>query len=82
MIDRKTGQRILVHIDEHYGPYIRVSTFEDGGALEDLLDEKFFVLYWKGTHDDLKDAGGNEYFFGGAADPVKLQAILDSIDFD
>jgi len=36
LIDRKTGQRILVHIDELYGPYIRVSTFEDGGALEDL----------------------------------------------
>lgn len=46
------------------------------------LDEKFFVLYWKGTPDDLKDLGGSEYYFGGAADPVKVQAILDSIEFE
>ncbi|VVN03738.1 hypothetical protein PS619_03459 [Pseudomonas fluorescens] len=50
--------------------------------MEDLLDEKFFVLYWKGTPDDLKDLGGNEYYFGGAADPVQLQTILDSIEFE
>ncbi|WP_248741939.1 MULTISPECIES: hypothetical protein [unclassified Pseudomonas] len=81
MIDSKTGERILVCVDEIYGPYIRVSTFQDGGALEEVLDERFFVLYWKGVPDDLKDLGGNEYFFGGAADPVKLQKIIDSIEF-
>lgn len=81
MIDSKTGERILVQLDEVYGPYIRVSTFQDGGALEEVLDEVYYVLYWKGTPEDLKDFGGNEYYFGGAADPVRLQAILDAIEF-
>jgi len=81
MIDSKTGERILVCVDDIYGPYIRVSTFQDCGALEEVLDERFFVLYWKGVPDDLKDLGGNEYFFGGAADSVKLQKIIDSIEF-
>lgn len=82
MIDSVTGERVVVYIDDVYGPFIKVSSFQDGGAMEDLLDEKFFVLYWKGSPDDLKDLGGNEYHFGGAADPVKLQAILDSIEFE
>jgi len=82
MIDSVTGKRVVVCIDNIYGPYIRVSSFQDGGAMEDLLDEKFFVLYWKGTPDDLKDLGGNEYYFGGAVDPFKLQTILDSIEFE
>lgn len=28
---------------------------------------------------ELEESGGKVYFFGGAADPVKLQAILDQI---
>lgn len=47
-----------------------------------LLNEKYFVLYWKSTPPELVDDGGNEYYFGNAADPVKLQFILDSIVFD
>ncbi|MNG35038.1 hypothetical protein D3C84_1216830 [compost metagenome] len=65
-----------------YGPYIRISTFQDGGALEEILDERFYVLYWKSSREDLRGLGGNEYYFGGAADAVKLQGILDSIHFD
>jgi hypothetical protein len=80
MIDSKTGERILVQLDEIYGPYIRVSTFQDGGALEEVLDDVYYVLYWKGISEDLKGFGGNEYYFGGAADPVKLQVILDAIE--
>ncbi|KPW97422.1 hypothetical protein B7R56_27165 [Pseudomonas savastanoi pv. retacarpa] len=81
MIDSKVGERVVVSIHSKYGPYIRVSTYDDAGALEDLLDEKYFVLYWKSTPPELLDDGGNEYYFGNAADPVKLQFILDSIIF-
>lgn len=82
MIDSKTQERIVVLIHEVYGPYIRVPTYEDGGALEDILDERYYVLYWKTTPKEFEASGGNEYYFGGAADPVKLQAILDEINFD
>ncbi|MBD8189804.1 hypothetical protein IFU20_26850 [Pseudomonas viridiflava] len=82
MIDSKTGRKINVFIDPKYGPYIRVSVYEDAGALEDLFDEQYFVLYWKSTPAELIDDGGNEYYFGSAADPIKLQAILDSIVFE
>ncbi len=47
MIDSKIGERVMVSIHSEYGPFIRVSTYDDAGALEDLLDEKYFVLYWK-----------------------------------
>jgi hypothetical protein len=46
MIDSKTGERVMVFIHSEYGPFIRISTYDDAGALEDLLDEKYFVLYW------------------------------------
>jgi len=82
MIDKKTGEHVKVQIHEEYGPYIRVSTYEDAGALEDLFDEKYYVVYWKGSPEELRADGGNEYFFGGVADPVKIQAILDEIEFD
>ncbi len=82
MIDTKTGERITVAIDEKYGPYIRVATYADAAALEDVLDDQYFVLYWTKSPDDIVGDGGNEYYFGGAADPVRVQTILDSISFD
>ena len=79
MIDSKTGERVVVRMHEIYGPYIRISSYEDGGALEDVFDDHYYVLYWKTTPKELGTTGGNEYYFGGAADQVKLQAILDEI---
>ncbi len=79
MIDKNTGKRILVQVHKVYGPYVRISAYEDGGALEDILDETYYVLYWKTTPEEVRAFGGNEYFFGGAADPVRVQAILDEI---
>ncbi|QXH53689.1 hypothetical protein KSS94_11470 [Pseudomonas fakonensis] len=81
MIDSKVGRRVMVSIHPEYGPFVRISTYDDAGALEDLLGEKYFVLYWKSTSPELVGDGGNEYYFGNAADPVKLQFILDSIIF-
>lgn len=82
MIDSKNQERIVVRIHDTYGPYIKVSSYQDGGALEDLLDDHYYVLYWKTAPKELESDGGNDYYFGGAADPVKLQAILDEIEFN
>jgi len=82
MIDSKTGERITVALHEKYGPYIRVATYADAAALEDVFDDHFFVLYWTKSPEDIAGDGGHEYYFGGAADPVRVQTILDSISFD
>ena len=80
MIDGITKQRVQVLMDPRYGPYIRVFSFQDSGALRDLFDDEYNVLYWLGPCPDLSVHGGSEYYFGTVADPVKLQALLDSIE--
>ncbi|MBL4829232.1 MAG: hypothetical protein JKY55_04985 [Aliivibrio sp.] len=80
MIDSKTQKRIVVLIDNESGPYIRVSTRNDADELEDLLSGKFDVLYEMKYPDEFKSEGGKEYYFGNAADPRKLQYILDGIE--
>lgn len=82
MIDSKTGERIMVLLHEKYGPYIRVSTYADAAALEDVLDDHYYVLYWTKSPIEVAEGGGSEYYFGGAADSVKMQKILDEISFD
>jgi len=82
MVDSKTGERIVVRVHDLYGPYIRISTFDDAGALEDVLDDTYYVLYWKSSPDEIRELGGSDYYFGGAADPIKLQTILDEIIFE
>jgi glucose-6-phosphate 1-dehydrogenase len=82
MIDSKTGKKIIVHVDKKYGPFIRVSTYDDAGALEDVLDDHYHVLYWMTTPEELKDYGGHEYYFGNAASQEKIQKILDEIVFN
>ncbi|EAS64862.1 hypothetical protein L4D04_21490 [Photobacterium angustum] len=79
MIDSKTGKRIIVLIDKDSGPYIRVSTWNDADALEDLLSDKYDVLYEMKTPEEFREDGGKEYYFGNVADPEKLQKILDEI---
>ena len=79
MIDTKTGKRIVVQIDESAGPYITVSTWNDADELEDLLSEKYDVLFEMKNPEELREDGGMEYYFGNAADPEKLQRILDEI---
>ena len=79
MIDSKTGERVVVLFDDKEGPYIRVSTWEDADALEDLLSDKYDVLYEMKTPDEFEKDGGKEYYFGSVADPIKLQRILDEI---
>ncbi len=78
MIDSISGKRIVLLEHNEHGPYIRVLSFEDGNALEDLLDE-YYIPYWIKKPPELLDLGGSEYYFGCAVDLVKLQAILDLI---
>ncbi|MCR3902948.1 hypothetical protein NUK36_08925 [Aeromonas hydrophila] len=80
MIDSKTGERIVVLINDDSGPYIRVSTWNDADGLEDLLSGKYDVLYEMKIPEEFKADGGKEYYFGNAADPDKLQRILDDIN--
>lgn len=79
MIDSKTGKRIVVLIDDDAGPYIRVSNWNDADALEDLLSGTYDALYEIKTPKEFLEDGGTEYYFGNAADPEKLQSILDEI---
>ncbi|NWB98488.1 hypothetical protein HX882_21550 [Pseudomonas gingeri] len=82
MIDVVTGLRVVVLVHEIYGPYVRVSSYEDGGAFEDALDDECHVPYWKKTPMELRAMGGNEYYFGWATDIEKLQEIIDGIVFN
>ncbi|NWE20414.1 hypothetical protein [Pseudomonas sp. P7548] len=82
MIDSITGQKIFLIEHPTYGPYVRVSSYEDSMDLEDLLDDKYYVPYWIGKPKDLQFLGGAEYYFGPVVDVEKLQAILDLIDSD
>jgi hypothetical protein len=82
MIDVRSGERVVVAISEKYGPYIRILSYDDAGALEDVFDDHYYILYWKSVPEDLTAQGGCEYYFGNAADPEKIQAILDDINFD
>ena len=82
MIDCKTGSRIVVKIDDKYGPYIVVTTFQDAGALEDIFDDHLFITYWSDTPDECKENAGHWYYFGGIADSFKLQSILDNLEFN
>lgn len=79
MIDSKTGKRVSVLHDPSAGPYIRVSKWEDADELEDLLSGKYDVLYEMKYPKEFESDGGKEYYFGNAADPLKLQSILDDI---
>jgi hypothetical protein len=81
MIDIKSGERVIVQMSDKYGPYIRILSYDDAGALEDVFDDHYYILYWTAMPEDLVAEGGKEYYFGNAADAKKLQAILDDIDF-
>ncbi|HED17659.1 MAG TPA: hypothetical protein ENI64_12710 [Gammaproteobacteria bacterium] len=82
MIDSKTGKKIEVLIDPEAGPYIRISNWNDADCLEDLLSDKYDVLFEMKTPDDLAIDNGKEYYFGNIADPEKLQKILDEINLE
>lgn len=81
MIDMKTKQRVVVDVHPEYGPFVRLASYQDVGAVEDELDDNFYVLYWTEPIPEFKDEGGCVFYFGNAADPAKLQAIFDGLQF-
>jgi len=80
MIDSNTGKKVIVLIDREAGPFIRISNWNDADELEDLLADKYDVLFEMKTPKEFEVDGGKEYYFGNVADPIKLQNILDEID--
>lgn len=82
MIDSYTGTRVVVQIDEIWGPFIRISDSNESIDLEDQLSD-YFIFYWPPANSHFVDAGGSGgiYYFGSLADPEKLQIILDKIIF-
>ncbi|MGY2374321.1 hypothetical protein ACW9IB_07415 [Pseudomonas sp. SDO524_S393] len=82
MFDRKSDRHVVVSIDEVYGPYFEIFSEVEPLWLEEILQGKFYLPYWvvKRKADDAFTILG--YYFGAAADPEKLQRILDVIDFE
>ncbi|WNJ96373.1 hypothetical protein RND59_04550 [Vibrio ruber] len=81
MIDSITEERIMILIDEKYGPYIRVSAWYDATELEDVLLDNYNIYSYSISPNDLEVYGGKEFYFGSTADPEVLQRILDKIEF-
>ncbi|WP_085909024.1 hypothetical protein [Kiloniella majae] len=79
MIDHKTGKRVVVQIDPDAGPYFKIYTREQADELEDLFGDKYDILFEMKYPEDVKEDGGQEFYFGNLADPIKLQKIIDEI---
>ncbi|MBK5478435.1 hypothetical protein JFU04_20385 [Pseudomonas sp. TH21] len=82
MIDRISGERVVVLISEEYGPYFRISGQSEPEWLKAILEGKYYLPYWVSKVPSLDGEGMLEYFFGCAADQQKLQAIVDKINFE
>ncbi len=79
MIDKISGFKVMVSIDEVYGPYFEIYGGREPLWLEKILQGRFYLPYWvvKKTVPDKPDV--LIYYFGAAADPIKLQKIVDEI---
>ncbi|OPA86452.1 hypothetical protein BFW87_24665 [Pseudomonas fluorescens] len=80
MIDKISGQRVMVCIDEKYGPFIQIIEDAEPAWLEKILQGELYIPYWV-----VKKAAADcsivlQYHFGFAVDPVKLQKIIDGIE--
>lgn len=81
MIDPKTKERILVRIDQEFGPYICLPKSIDAKAFEDELERPPCALFLKENKKELLTEG-EIYYFGSIADPVKVQTFIDKIVLD
>lgn len=79
MSDKSTGGRLVVLVSEKYGPFFRIYEEKEPEWLARILEGKFYLPYWVVKTSDLDGDGVLEYYFGRAADPEKLQEILDTI---
>jgi len=80
MIDSVAGGRVEIVISEIYGPFLRICDCADVARLEGLISRRYYIPFWTEKKTRAGDVDIVEYYFGRAADPRKLQEILDSVD--
>lgn len=79
MIDSTTGKKLVVQISKDGEPYLEVLDWNDANFLEDELGDTYDIPY----HYLVREGyDGTTYVFGSVADPVKLQEIIDKVNFD
>ncbi|WP_460226687.1 hypothetical protein, partial [Aurantivibrio infirmus] len=67
-----------VHIDEQWGPSIRLSSYEHQDYIDDVTTEHFDMLCELKTCDD--ETGIYVLHFGQSANPEKLENIVRKIN--
>jgi len=82
MIHSVSGNRVLVCVDLTYGPYFEIVADAEPLWLEAILQGRFYIPYWVVKKKSEETPTKLAYHFGAAADPEKLQKILDMIDFE
>lgn len=82
MVHGVSGNRVLVCVDLTYGPYFEIVADAEPLWLEALLQGRFYTTYWVVKKVVDKAPTKLAYHFGAAADPEKLQRVLDVIDFE
>lgn len=80
MIDRVSGERVVVLVCGEYGPYFRISGEHEPELLTAILEGKYYLPYWVSKAKSRDGSDVLEYYFGRAADQDKLQAILDKVE--
>ncbi|WNJ96374.1 hypothetical protein RND59_04555 [Vibrio ruber] len=78
MIDSATGQRIVVFMDEEFGPCISMFSQNDVDTLDDLLLAEYFIPH-NIFEPGILNYDGTVIAFGNAAKMDKVQEILDDI---
>ncbi|NWB98489.1 hypothetical protein HX882_21555 [Pseudomonas gingeri] len=80
MIDSIVGKRIEIVISDTYGPFLSICNCSDVARLEELIGRKYYIPFWTEKKGRVDGVDVIEYYFGRAADPRKLQEILDGVD--
>lgn len=82
MIDIITGNKVVVEWDEECGVYAPIFSYQDLGALQDVLEGERLIPCDSMPIKELSLHGGGWLYFGVLADLKKAQTILDEIVFD
>lgn len=81
MIDPKNKERILVRVDQEFGPYVCLPRSVDAKKFEEALERPPCALFLKENKKELTTEG-EIYYFCSIADPVKVQEFIDKIVLD
>jgi len=81
MIDHNTGERVIITSGPS-GAFFRILGERRSVWLDKVLSADLCLCYRVERHETPEGAKYLEYHFGRAADPEKLQEIVDSMTFD